>query len=130
MRVRVGRIAFRQQHSGAEIDWLSPELREQLALYLDVLYVLGISRRKGRGDFVAQVEPDFITGKRIQVEMASIAEQVPRRLIELLAFPLVHVGPDGVAVRPLETRVDVQQRLHVIVTGGQFPYRLERIAKR
>ena len=72
MRVWMGLITFRQQHRGAKINRLSPELRQQLALDLDVLYILRIARRQRRGNFVVQVEPDFISGERVKMEMAGI----------------------------------------------------------
>ena len=98
MRVGVGLISFRQQHRGAQINGLSPELRQQLALYLDVLYVLRIARRQRRGNFVVKIEPDFVSGEGIKVEMAGVAKEVPRRLVELLALPLVHMRPDGMTI--------------------------------
>ena len=123
-------IAFRQQHGGAQINGLSPELRKQLALDLDVLHVLGIARRKRRGNFVGQAEPDLISGERVQMEIAHVTKQVSRRLVELLPFPLVHVGPDGVSVRTLEAGINVEQRLDVIVAGRKLAHRFERIAQR
>src|SRR4051812_50222077 len=38
----------------------------------------------------------------------------------MLPFPLVRVHPDGVAVGAMELRVDVEQRLHVVVAGGDM----------
>ena len=130
MSVRMRFIAFRQQHRCADINGLSPELGQQFALELDVLYILSVAGRQRRGNFVVKIEPDFIPGQRIQMKMAGITEQISGRFVELLPFPLVHVRPDGVAVSALETRINIQQRLHVIVPGGQFTHRLQRISQR
>src|SRR4051812_34578960 len=98
MRVGVGLISFRQQHRGAQINRLSPELAQQLALYLDVLHILGIARRQRRGNFVVKIEPDLIAGGRVKMEMADLSKEISRRRVEMLAFPLVHMRPDGMAV--------------------------------
>src|SRR6185437_907844 len=106
VRIGMGLIAFRQQHRGTQINRLSPELAQQLALYLDALYILGIARRQWRGNFVIKVESDFITGDGVKMEMADLSKEISRRRVEMLAFPLVHVRPDGMSVRPLETRIN------------------------
>src|SRR6476646_11405050 len=123
-------ITFRQQHCGSQINRLSPELRQQLALYLDVFYVLRIAWRQRRGNLVVKVKPDLIAGKRIQMEMADVAKEISRGLVELLAFPLVHMRPNGVAVRPLEARINIEQRLHIVVPCGKLAYRFQRKTKR
>src|ERR1041384_4226734 len=89
MSVGMRFITFRQEHRSAQVNGLSPELGEQLALDLDVLHVLRIARRKRRRNFMVQAEPDFIPGERIQVKMPNLSKQVSRRLVELLPFPLV-----------------------------------------
>src|SRR3954462_7017128 len=122
MRVGVGLISFRQQNRGAQINRLSPELGQQLALYLDVLYVLSIARRQRRRNLVVKVQPDLVADERIQVEMASVTKEVSRRLVKLLAFPLIHMGPDGVPVRPLEARVNIEESLHIVVAGGKLAH--------
>src|ERR1044071_1607975 len=129
MSVGMRFIAFRQQHGGAQVNRLSPELREQLALDLDVLHVLRIARRKRRRNFVIQAESDLIAGERVKVKMASISKHVSWRLVELLPFPLVHVRPDGVAVSTLKSCVNVKQPLDVIIARGKFAHRLQGIAQ-
>ena len=49
-----------------------------------------------------------------------LAVEIAWRLIELLSFPLVHVRPDGMSVGAMELGVDVDQRLHVVVAGGNL----------
>src|SRR5262249_45939794 len=68
--------------------------------------------------------------KRIKMEAAHGAVKIPRRTIELLSFPLIHVGPDDVAVGALKSGVDVEQGLHVVVARGQLADRLQGIAQR
>src|SRR5579871_1636127 len=130
MRVRMRFITLWQQDRGAQIDGLSPELREQFTLNLDVLYVLRIAGRKRSGNLVVQIEPDFISRERIKMKMTGIAIEVSRRFIELLAFPLVHMGKDSMAVRTLKTRIHIEQRLDVIVPCRQFTHGFKRKAQR
>src|SRR6185503_5189872 len=78
---------------------------------------------------VVKVEPDLIAGDRVKMEMANLTKEIPRRRVEMLAFPLVHVRPNGVTIRPLEARINIEQRLYVIVPGGKLAHRLHRIAK-
>src|SRR5206468_12939992 len=49
---------------------------------------------------------------------------------ELLALPLVHVGPDHVAVGAVEFRVEARQRLNVIVAGGDLLQTAQGISER
>src|SRR2546425_1499788 len=64
------------------------------------------------------------------MDSLDLAVQVAGRAVELLAFPLVHVGPDGVAVGAVKLCVDVKHRLDVIVPGGNFLQAAERISER
>ena len=56
--------------------------------------------------------------------------RLPGELIELLALPLIHVRPDGVAVGAVELGVDIDQGLHVVVACGDLAQALQRIAER
>ena len=56
----------------------------------------------------------------IEVHLLHLAHEVAGRRVEVLAFPLVVVHPDHVAVGAGELRVDVEQRLHVVVAGGDL----------
>src|SRR2546426_11142206 len=64
------------------------------------------------------------------MDSLNLAVQVAGRQVELLALPLVHVGPDGVAVGAVEFCVDVEYRLDVIVAGGNFLQAAERVSER
>src|SRR5262249_4035778 len=124
MRVGMSIVAFGQQDSGAQINRLSPELAEKLALDLDVLHKSRIRRHGDRGDRLIQAELDLISRQRIEMELARRAVQISWRAVELLAFPLIEMRPDHVAVSSLEAGVDVHQRLHVVVAGGKLANRL------
>src|SRR5262249_29642179 len=103
-----------------QVDRLTPELGEQLALNLDVLHVRGVRRHLDGRDRLIEREPDLVSRKRIKMEAAYGAVEIPRRTIELLSFPLIQVGPDDVAVGALKSGVDVEQGLHVVVARGQL----------
>ena len=53
----------------------------------------------------------------------------PGDTVEVLAFPLIVVHPDHVAVRARELRVRHEHRLHVVVAGRHCRERLEREAE-
>ncbi len=62
------------------------------------------------------------------MDLLHLAIEIAGRLVELLAFPLVHVRPDGVTIGAMEFRVHVDQRLHVVVTWGNVLETGKRIA--
>ena len=58
-----------------------------------------------------------------------VADQVARRAREVLALPLIHVGPDRVPIAAGKLRVDIGQRLHVVVAGRDVAQRMWGIAQ-
>src|SRR6266446_2890035 len=126
---RISVVAARQQHRGAEVDGTSPPGGEQLALNLDVLDPLRIRRQIHRGERARELEPDRVGSGRIEMHLADRAHQIPRRLVELLAFPLIVVQPQRMSVRAVELRVHVEQRLHVVVARGDLLQARYRIAE-
>ena len=60
---------------------------------------------------------DRIADARVNVDAPDIADQVARRSGEVLAFPLVVVHPDGVAVGAVKFGIDTDHGLDEIVPG-------------
>jgi len=73
-------------------------------------------------------ERDVIAGGGIEVDAARLAREVAGRAGEVLAFPLVHVGPDSVAIGAVEFGVEVDDGLDVVVAGGNVFERVGGIA--
>lgn len=57
------------------------------------------------------------------------AVQISRRAVELLAFPLVFVGPDNPIVGTGESRVNVEQSLNIVVACRKLSHRSVGIAE-
>ncbi len=47
-----------------------------------------------------------------------LAIQIARRMVETLPLPLVHVRPNRVAIGAMKFGIDVDERLNVIISGG------------
>ena len=97
---------------------MAPPVGEQLALDLDVLHPAGVGWQLDRRQRAHERQAHRVARLRVEVHPLHVAHQVARRLVELLAFPLVVVQPEGVAVGAVELGVHAQQRLHVIVARG------------
>ncbi len=122
-------IALGQQDGRADVHWLSPKLAHQLARKLHPLDVLRVGGDLDWRDHLAGLELDVIAGGRIQMHLLHLAVQISRRFVELLAFPTVHVRPDRVPVGAMKFRVDINQRLHVVIARRQLLHALEGIAE-
>src|SRR3954468_19999656 len=96
IRMRV--VAFRQQHGGAEIDWLSPPLAENGALKFDPLDHRGIRRYLNRRNDFVDHEANGGGRFRIECDAHRIAKEVSWRFLPVLAFPLIVVKPNRVSV--------------------------------
>ena len=59
-----------------------------------------------------------VASTRIQRDFHRVTEEVAGRAFPVLAFPLIHVQPEGLAIGARERRVDVDERLHPVVAGG------------
>src|SRR5207244_12452531 len=110
-------------------DRSAPPGREQLALNLDVLHPLRIGRQLDRREYTRELEPDRVRSGRIEMHLPDGAHEIPRRLVELLALPLIVVQPQRVPVGAVELRVHVEQPLHVVVARGDLLEARYRIAK-
>jgi len=64
------------------------------------------------------------------VYLRDFAIEVAGRAAELLAFPLVKVHPEGVAVGAVTLRVNVDERLNVIIAGGDISEARWRVTER
>ena len=71
-----------------------------------------------------------ISSGRVEVHLLHVAVQIARRLIELLALPLVHVGPDNVAIGTVKFGIDIHQRLHIVVARGYLLQAAQGITQR
>ncbi len=124
--VRMLVVALRQQDRRAEVHRVSPELRQHGALHLDALHPLRVGRHLHRRQHRGGGERDVESLAGVEVHLLDGAHQVAGRDVELLALPLVHVGPDHVTVGAGEAGVDVHQRLDVVVARGEIAQRGER----
>src|SRR5262249_59509605 len=100
---------------------VSPEFRQHLALNLDVLQPRRIRGNLDCRDHFRQTQAHVITRRGIEMHLLHFAIQISRRHIELLAFPLVHVCPNGVPICPMKFRVHIHQRLHSTPTTTTPP---------
>ena len=120
-------VVLRQKHRGAEKNRMAPPLRENLALNLDAFDERGVrGNLEGRNHLVGD-QLDWGRRRRIDPYLRRLAEQVPRRPLPVLPFPLIHVHPDRVAVRARKARVDVHERLHPVVAGRDVAQARERM---
>ena len=111
-------VILRQEDRGAEIDRLPPPLGQDLALDLDPLHHVGVGRRRDRRDDLVGDQRDRRRRRRVDAHPDRIAEEISGRTFPVLAFPLVHVHPHRVPVGAREARVDVDERLHPVLAGG------------
>jgi len=123
-------VILGQQHCGAEVERMPPEIRQQLAPDLDPLHPSRVGRRHHRRNRLRQLDLHVVSRRRIEAHPPNLAVQIPGRPVEPLPLPLIHVRPDGVAVRAVKLRVDVHQRLHEIDVIGYVLETLERIPQR
>ena len=132
-------VALGQQHVGADVHRLAPELGEQLALDLDVLHMCRVGRvallRRAAGrhgvtglQHLVELEVERAARDRVEMQQHGRAHQVARRDPQVVAVTARHVQRDDRAVGAVERRVDVEQRLHVVVAGRQLVERGERVA--
>ncbi len=130
--VRVGmRVkAIGQQNDGAQIHRPSPERAQQLALYAHVFDESGIGGSLDGGDGLGQRDLHRRARGRIEVDLDRLAVQVAGLAIPMLPFALVHRELQGTAVRAVESFVDVENRLNVIIAGRHIGERVARVAGR
>ncbi len=126
---RVGVIAARQQHRRPEVHRVAPPGGEDVALDPDVFHPLGVLRELDRGKRAGELQTDRIGARRVEMHLPHVADQVSGSAVELLALPLVVVQPQGVSVGAVKLGVDVDERLHVIVTRGDVAQAREGIAE-
>src|ERR1700691_3315766 len=62
----------------------------------------------------------YIVARRIKMHFLHPAVEVAGRREHILPFPLIHVGPDCVAVRAMKLGVYIQERLHIVIAGRNF----------
>ena len=122
-------VPARQQHRRAEIDGTPPPRREQLTLNLDVPDPLRVGRQLDGREHPRELEPDRVGSGGIEMHLPDRAHEIPRRLVELLALPLIVVQPQRMPVGAVELRVHVEQPLHVVVARGDLLEARHRIAE-
>src|SRR5579864_2038010 len=98
VRLRMGLVSLRQQHGCAQKDRLPPELGQQPALDFEVLYVSCARGERYWRYGIAQLQANAVSAEWIQMNVLRHAVQVARRTVELLAFPLVLMGPDNAVI--------------------------------
>ncbi len=113
-------VIAREKNGGAEIDGTAPELRQDGALNFESLHILCVGEgRDWRDDFVAD-DGDTIAFGCIERELLRRAVKISGRAVPVLAFPLIVVHPDHVAVGAVKFGIDVDEGLHPIFAGRDF----------
>ena len=122
-------VIARQEDGRAYEDRLSPELREEGALEPEALDVLGVRRNLHRRDLFAKRQSHGSPAARVQMHFPDLAVEVAGRDLKDLTLPLVRVELDGMPVRPVERRVDVEQPLDEVVAGADVRQPGDRITE-
>ena len=109
---------LRHQDDRGEIHRRAPELCQQPALDTDVANVLGIRYRgDGRDDFG---EPDGKVCVIVDVHFNRPGVKIARGEVPVLAFAAVRRQLHGSAIRAVESLVNVEHGLHVIIARGHL----------
>src|SRR5262245_11137426 len=102
---------------------MAPPFGEDLALDPNSLHVLIVWWDFDGWHHPAQFDPRASSSFWIDMNSTNRAHQGARGRVELLSFPFIHVGPDGVTVCPGKSRVHTGEGLHVVVAGRQVVQR-------
>ena len=102
-------VVAREQNGGAEINGTAPELGEHRALDVEALDGFGVRRDLDGRDHLIADELDAIAFRRIERDLFRGAVEIAGRAVPALAFPLIVVHPDDVAVGAVEFGVDVDE---------------------
>ena len=79
------------------------------------------------GNHLVGNERDRRVGLGIERDLHRLAKEVAGRALPVLPFPLVHVQPHRVPVRPVELGVHVHERLGPVGAGGDVGQRPDRV---
>ena len=120
--VRVGMLVetFGDEDVGAEKHRAAPEFSEERALDAHVADVLGVFGRRDSGDFLVEGDCDGLSvcvPACADRDFYGLAVEIGGRNVPVLAFALVHVELDGVAVGAMEGFVTIEDDLHVVFAG-------------
>ncbi len=108
-------VIARQQHRRAKVDWPAPEPGQHRTLELEALDECRVRRDPDWRDHLIGDKLDRAGLRRVEVELPRRAVQIPWRTVPALAFPLIVVHPEYVAVGAAKLGVDVDHRLHEVV---------------
>ncbi len=138
-RARVLVVVARQQHVRADVHVAAPELGDARAPDLDELHQLAVLRvalvehaalghRLDRQDHAAELERDDAAAARVEPHALHRAVRVPRRPPQVLPLARLVVHLECVAVRAVVRRVDVEERLDVVLARREVRDARERVA--
>ena len=123
--------SLRKHENRAEEHGSSPELRQPLALHLEVLHVLRVGRQRDLRDRLIEHDVDRRRARRIDVHLHGLAVEIPRRVRPLLPLAAIARGKlHRLPVAAMEGLVHVQQPLHPVVAGLDPRERIHGIAER
>ena len=129
VHIGMGVVSHGKENGGADINGVAPEFRKKLALELDALDPFGVGRNFDGWDHLVHAQPEGVAFGRIHPDILNLAVKVSRGPVELLALPLVHMGPDHVPIGAFESCVDVQQSLDIILAGRDICQALQRVTQ-
>jgi len=127
--VRMRVVSLRKQHRGPEIDRLAPELAEHRALDFHPPHPFVVRGNIDLRQFLDETQADGEAARRIEPDAFRVAEQGAGGPVEVLPFPLVPVSPDHEPVGAVKLGVRDEERLRVVVPGGEFGEALNRISR-
>jgi hypothetical protein len=118
-----------QQNVRTQEEIPSPELGQQLRANSDVLDVGGVLRWIDGRNLLIELDADGRVAPGIYSHRTRSTVVIAGRPIPALALAAVHGQLDHMAVAAVKGLVAVEQRLHVVLTGWNFPEAAERVAK-
>src|SRR6266571_2710304 len=128
-RITLARVVVEaswQDDSCAEIYRHAPELAQRVALDLNVLYPLSVFWRIDRRHNVIEREAYFVSRRGIETNLLHIAVEVAGRDVEKSPAH-IPMHPKSSSVAALTLRINVEHRLHVIITRRQLRETFDRV---
>src|SRR6185437_6520894 len=116
--VRMIGVSLRQQHRRVNINRMSPELRQLLALDADMLHPLGILRRRWCWNDMGELQA---RDPRIpNMNRHGIAVEISLSDLKRCLLSIVDRNPDRMSIGTVQLGVDIQNSLRVVIAFRQI----------